>query len=698
MFTFFQSYQRFLFACIALLATVSVLFFGIASSDVAPLPSVPKTTRPALNGASISTQDCIDLARLLAGDARHFGAEGPHLSNPGVLQRDILETGIGELLATAYADTLRAPLQEKLDRIRAFHPYIHPLNRAICLEDLWARFHPSLASAFKALQNEEAVSSRTFSQLMALHRAAEQISPELFRHWLRYCETEMHTSPDASLRDRDLSIAGFHTLADWFSGRFLEIASEWILNAAIAAEAEGWTISLEEARSDLRHHFKTAWGQLTQEEKSFFSYEGEWQRLGLSEERAVQLWRRLLLAHAFLQTSAEELTADPFTEREIQAYSNEGRLIETYSWPAELSFRTMEDLVLFQTYLHAIALPPVLPLALPQTLRPLSEIETYHPELFHSSYQVHLARIPKAELSAQFGAKQRLLWQLEDAHWTALTARFTILPQTHDKTARIEALETLTPSLKKEVNLYSRALFLEEQQETLISLLIAAPSQETTLFVSPHSASLPDILNTKSFATLLERASQGDQEATHALLSYAGEDTLYAITHVERLAEPRLMTFQEVKETHALHKSLPRTEEETRALLKPLLLAMDDALHSQWSPGEGPFSFYATHRLWVPTHEELALRKQGQVPHALLTMQSNDTHCRRHEAPAFFTPPLDSWSDVDVSATGALTFTHIKAELPPLEEPAPTTTPLTRDATLHLAHTLLQRLQAQHVH
>ncbi len=698
MFQRFRKHQRLLFGVVTILAICSILFFGIYSPDLVPPPeAIPdRPVGKAIDGSPISSRECKDLVRLIASDMQNFSLEGPNLLNPAILQKELLEPGIGELLATAYFSRLQSSLQEKLHRVHNYHLYVHPQNPSISLLKLWERYQPHLAQAFKDLKQEESATPHTFSLLVRLYQEAGKAPPELMRRLLLYYEAESRTPHDPSLNHRDLSLFGFHSLSDWFSQPFLELTAEWILNAAIAAEEQGWAVSLVEAKADLRHNFSTVWNRLSEEERKNISYEQSLHALGMDEERAAHLWTKVLLSRALLQTTARATFLDPLAEEALNTYAEEGLRLDTYRWPKEFSLRTMEDLALFQTYLHAIAKTSSL-LTLPEELRPMAEIEKLHPELFQTSYRVELAQIDNESLWEGFGAKQLLLWQLDPMHWEMMRTQFSALPIALERNARMHVLETLAPSLKQEVDAYSRTLVANERALLLHAALHEAPYQETIVTVSLQSSSLADIANTKSFASLLERACRGEEEAQHALSSYAGQKALYAIRNVTPFEPTRLMTFKEVKESSTLSKSLPRKEEAARTLFMPLLIAIDrQQQETRWTEGQGPFSFYASHRLVVPTEQELIARQSGATPSTLFSMECEEQIVLRKKVPALFALPCGSWSSIESSPLGTLQFSHIKEKVPPahlLPRTEARDDLLTHDAARHIAGQLLQRMQ-----
>ena len=69
---------------------------------------------------------------------------------------------------------------------------------------------------------------------------------------MRYQEKQYNwLTPNPNLNQTDLSLFGYHTAEDWFGTHFTRLLSEFIINAAILAETQGYEVSKAEALADL---------------------------------------------------------------------------------------------------------------------------------------------------------------------------------------------------------------------------------------------------------------------------------------------------------------------------------------------------------------------------------------------------------------------------------------------------------------
>lgn len=85
-----------------------------------------------------------------------------------------------------------------------------------------------------------------------LFLAEKKFPSPMLKQVLRYQEKQYNwLSPDQDLDRLDLSLFGYHTIEDWFTPHFTRLVSEFIINASILAEAQGYEVSKAEAMADL---------------------------------------------------------------------------------------------------------------------------------------------------------------------------------------------------------------------------------------------------------------------------------------------------------------------------------------------------------------------------------------------------------------------------------------------------------------
>lgn len=544
MLEFFRQHQRIFFLCTAFIVISSFLFFGAFSTYDPGLREERPPIGKALDGSSIPYDEWAELIRLISTDREDLSASPPNLVNDGVIRQDLLRTKVADLMVTAYFDELKEEIELRLEKARLFHPYSHPKLPHINVESIWERSMPGLKEDLLTLQCQESASPYTFSLLSRLYQKQQILPPELMRRILLYYQYQAQQSNDSDLAKRDLSLFGFHSLADWFGRKFIDLSAQFIWNAAITAEKEGGSVSLAEAKADLRRIFDESIEKASEEVKKNLSYEQQLSLLGMTEERAAKAWQKVLLFRRLFRSISAAAFVDSLPYQQFASFAKETSVVQEYSLPSALHLKNEEDLIAFETYCKAIAEPSSDPLALPTRFRSLEKVPG---ELIETVYQAKIAAVRKTKLFQKIGAKQLLSWQIEESHWKELKRHFNTLPEANDKKERVQALDRLAPAIRVKVDMLSRSMMLDQNPAWIEQALQEAPLEKRTLFVSPKQKKGP----------LLEKAAVQDPSALAALRFHTDDEMIYErIEEVEKIDGPRRVLFQSARE-RGLLKNLP---------------------------------------------------------------------------------------------------------------------------------------------
>jgi hypothetical protein len=547
MLEFFRRHQRYIFIFVTAIIIASFLFFGTFSTFGGEEERVEQVIGHAVDGSPIYLSEVQRLSHFLATDRDDVPQRGApsNLFNNGVVRNDFIQTGLASLLYSAYFDSLKEGLADRLDKVKRYRPYAHPEAPHISAQAIWDRFVPGMSEEIRSLQKEGEVTPQTFAQLAQIYQQQQNLHPEIVRKILVYQNQQgQGIRFDNRLPQMDLSLFGFHTLSDWFGKDFLDLVAQFILNASVVAEEKGYRVTLEEAKGDLRHIFQEAAEQA--KGNLPFSYQQHLQMLGFNEKLAAQTWRKVLLFRRFFQDVGEATFIDPLTYKGFAEYALESAQVKKYEWP--LTIKNVNDLFAFQMYLKAVCPPPKDPLALPKEFLTPEEVADNYPELVQATYRAKVSQLSKNQVGLRASLKELWDWQVEEGHWATLKKNFSFLPAAETREQRFKQLEKLDPSMRSQVDVFSRNLLVDENPIWIEEAFLAQEAKEKTFGVSAAGVQLSGIEQAKQCTLYLQHAIENDPLALAALRCYSNDgSTFYRFEGVERLSEPQILLFEKAR-------------------------------------------------------------------------------------------------------------------------------------------------------
>lgn len=492
MLEFFRKYQRYFFVFISIVIIASFSFFGTFSTVSSEGEKrEDRLLVHAVDGSDLMLSQVQALSRFIASDGEDFDRAGsiPNLCNNGVIRYDLLRSGLADLLAASYFGSLKEEFASRLDRAKRFRPYVHAEIPFLSAEGVWERFLPAMNKELNTLKQETEVSPATFSHLSRLYQQQSYLTPESLRRVLFFQQRQFGGKVDPRLQYEDLSLFGFHSVSDWFSRDFIDLVSQFILNAAQVAKAKGFSVTIEEAKGDLLCNFQTAvQKQGLAKSNPQLSFAQHLCSLGFDERSAAEVWQKVLLFRRYFQGVAQAAFVDRLPYRDFASYARETALISLYQWPAALRLKNLQDLIEFQTYLLAVSPRLKNPLALPSEFYAIEEIRERHPELVQVHFRAKIAEIPLAEIGLRAAVKEVWEWQCEEQNWKEMRNVFSFLPIAAAREERFRSLEKLSASQRSQVDALARLRLLDRHPEWIEEAWAAAPVQDQTIRLSLPNA------------------------------------------------------------------------------------------------------------------------------------------------------------------------------------------------------------------
>jgi len=581
MLAFFRKYQRYFFIVITVVIVISFSFFGTYQA-VPEAQFNEEMAFRAIDGTAISRQELDETIRFIATDNDDkilFGAESnPNFLNDGVIKKDIIQTGIAELIAMHYSKDIEADLQARLQKEKNYRPYVHPEGNFVSAETAWMNFAPSLKEGFEALQaSDNATSQRAFANRIKLFLAEKHFPSPILRQVLRYQEKQYSwITPDDNLNRIDLSLFGYHTTEDWFGQKFLRLAAEFIINSAKVAEQRGYRVSKEEALADLVNNSEVSFQQQLQRQQlnvatSEQYFNEQLRKMGLDQSKASKIWQKILLSRRLFQDAGSSAFVDHAGLNAFMNYAKESASGQFYQLPEELQLTTYKDLQKFEAYLNAVAKnrDSKNALALPKEFLSADEVAKKYPQLVQKKYLLEISQFDQNNLLSKARVKETLNWQLEDKNWQTLVKEFPELgvSQSKDRTARFAMLDNLTPKTRASVDLFSRKAIVKAHPEWLAEALENSESKISIVSIPLKGKGSPfvGLTNGNALISLLDKSAvQTQQEKVETknaiskeLANYSADGRhYYKIRVIERSPQKEVLTFAEANNNAALDQVL----------------------------------------------------------------------------------------------------------------------------------------------
>ncbi len=581
MLDFFRRYQRYFFLVITVVIIISFSFFGTYST-LGSNAWREQIAFKAVNGREVTRSDVDEMALFLATDNEdkmlYGGMWGPNFLNDGVIRKDFLETGLGLELALGYREDLQEDIDKRLAKEKKYTLYSHPQARFLSVENVWNYFAPEMNAHFDAIRAaQNGLDSDAFNSRVKLFLAEKQVPAQTLKYILRYQEKQYNwLKPDERLNEMDLSLFGYHTLEDWFGPRFTRLISEFIINAAILAEAQGYEVSKAEVLTDLVRNTQLSYQQNLNNPNLGVTSPEEYlneqlRRLNMDQARAVKIWRQVLLFRRYFHDAGANALVDAIASQQLQQFANQTVNLDLYRLPSSLKLANYDDLQKFEVYLQAVAKQNKSdPLALPQQFLAVTEVSKNYPELVQKRYELEVAQVSQKALQARISLRDLWNWELEDQNWQMLAKQFPTLgaKKAENRDERFEALDNLDSTTRTIVDAFAKQAIVKAHPEWMNQALSDAKPEKMIVGLRTQGGKMPfSGLDQKdkrqAFISLLDQASLGEQPAPQdSLYNFSADDQVYyRIIVLDRAKNSEILTFAEARSDGTLDEIRDRVLE-----------------------------------------------------------------------------------------------------------------------------------------
>jgi GcvH upstream region-like protein len=602
MLNFFRKHQRFFFIFITAVIILSFSFFG----NFGFLSSVPKKENRLLchniYGKPIYENQVQLLCHFLGGD--HHSLEHRHYLDDGVFERDFLMTGLGAMLAENYFDVIASELKERVEKAKKYTPYTHPSVPFFKAEMIWNSYAPVINEQLKNLQTHgEAVAPEDFSTFSELYLAQMRIPPAALKQILSYQQNRYTwIKADPNLEQADLSLFGFHSPADWFGPKYMELIAQIILNGAAEAQARGYLVTNEEAKA---HLLQNVYNFLSQGKKDLnLTYpeidehlQNHIKMLGIDQGQAIDLWKTVMLFCRLFDDVGGGALVDRYAYEQLASYAGEGVEFEVYQLPDPLRLANFWDMLKLEYYLQTVSTgSPRMQneaLNISKIARDVNEVERKRPEFVQKRFSIEYARVDKNSLNNRLSLKEIWDWELEEEHFKKLKANFgeLVSADSSNKEKRYDALEGLKSEDRARVDAFAQSEMINEHPEWIEEALTLAPTQKQVVKIRMKDASVPfpGVEDPMEFLSLLEKAPLDGETRNTSLknpldLYTPDEINYFRIKVIKKADQNEIISFEEAKQGDLLDRLLTESLQSNYPDIckqKPELF-LDD--NGEWKP------------------------------------------------------------------------------------------------------------------
>ncbi|HSX11856.1 MAG TPA: hypothetical protein VLF94_09090 [Chlamydiales bacterium] len=620
MLEFFRKYQRYFFLVITVVVIASFSFFGTYSTFGGETERRDYVVGRAVDGSPMMLSEIQKLSRFISTD-REDSLQGrgvpPNFCNNGVIRYDFLKVKLADLLVAEYFEALKGDFDARLDKAKRFRPYAHPEAPQLSAKAVWDRLIPPLSAELEALQAESVVGKSTFTHLSRLYQCQSHLQPEMLRRILVYQHQQYPwLTIDQRLSYEDLALFGFHSASDWFGHNFVDLVAEFILNVSTVAEEKGYTVSMEEAKGDLIHHFVESMEKLAEvKAKSDLNFHEHLRMIGFDEKSACEVWRKVMLFRAYFSDVGESAFVDRLPYRDFASYAQEAAVVDKYEWPKALRLKSGQDLAELQFYLKAVCAKSKE--AWPISLLSVEEVEKKYPELVQTTYRAKVAEISKQQVGLRPSLKEVWEWQMSEENWETLRKEFS-LPQAATRDERFTTLEKLDGKVRAQVDAFSRNHLVDQHPDWIEEAFAGAPIVDKTWAISANEA-----------PTLHE------------------EGMLYRIADLEKVDEKHILTFAQAR--GVLAKLVGKVEGACDKEKNPFVTASNRALADlQKDPADSR---------WIQSGND-PLADQFKLERKEIAIQRTSQESWMKEQAFLMLPEI--WSPVHMDDEGQIVFFYLK--------------------------------------
>ena len=588
---FFRKYQKIFFVFVTVVIVISFSFFGTFSTVLRQDEMSDREIGTAIDGSKMSHKEVELMKRFLKNNYEE-GGKAANLLNDSVIYKNFLLSDMARILAERYFDWIKPDLQERIRKAKFYTGYVHPQAPSINAQEVWATFHPRTKILLDQLKaaDENNPTLKDFSLLCELYLAQTEFSPQILKQILLYQQNQYSwIKPDPALYHQEHYLFNYQSIENWFGPKFLDVVSQFILNAALISEQKGYHVTKDEARAELilnvyrLFQAENRGKQISLQDAQNYYYH-QIVQLGMDEANVIKIWQKIAYFRRMFDEAGKGAFLDKLALDQFHSYSKELAKVEGYHLQSSLRLNDFCSLLKFQLYLEAVSGKDQKgnPLDLPKNFLSAETVEKHFPELVQKRFLLEFAEAKKDQLALQITLKETWDWQLDEAHFALMQKEFPVLAGYEVKTReqRYQALEKVDPHHRAQMDRFSRLKIVDERPQWIADALAGAQLRKEVIAIQMQGATLPfeGVTEVQEFIKLLEK-----QDGSLSHFSGDGQ-TFYSIKVLEQSDGKEVLTFEEASKAGILEGLMDQHLEAAYPVVRKKQASKFLAEDGSWKP------------------------------------------------------------------------------------------------------------------
>jgi hypothetical protein len=561
MLTFLRKHQKIILASTGALVIFSMCFFGISQKSNLPTEKKSVVLGKAIDGSKMKSDQIEEMTNFLSY------LSNPHIgllsSTDDIFIKDVLDSGLALMLIQTYWPLLEEEMQNRLESYQRYRPYVHPEMRFLSAENVWMRFAPEIYGALEKFKEERDPKSQV-KHLISCFLAEQKFPEQILRQFLYFQEQQLNTQfKDPYIQRGSLALFNVHSVSELLGPNFMQLATQFIYNAAILAEQNGLKVSKEEAKAALI----SLAAKEEDSKKGEAKLQASLQKMRMTQSQAIAYFQKVLLFRKLFEEVGSSIYLDSLAYDQVSQFSHEQLNLNIYAAPASIDIDSFDKMMQFEIYLdHTTKRHHTKLLPLPTQFLSVDRVRSRCPKLVAKKFTLDVCAVKKSEIGLQVGLKDII--EYEVSHFDELVETFPELSlkiclSDEDK---MKVIESLSASVREKIDTAVREKLVASHTDWVEEALLAAKPKKKEIILN-----LDDVNNFfvgfEDNNSLIEDFEKALVTLSHVNLIGEG-DHFYRIKVISGSSDYDILTFEEARNIDVLSRILNERLEKDYASIR----------------------------------------------------------------------------------------------------------------------------------
>lgn len=670
MLQFIHKYQKTLFATVAALLCISILFLGMLPKHGA----VPKdkVVYKTLNGKKIKQSKYEGMKILLNTNCGDYAVMGQQVGMQYFDENFISNHFLKPKTLNSFLkndEVLKSELKEIFEKDKKYKNYQHPEASYLSAEAVWQLKAPDLKKSYDAYTSERSIEAAVNKKAELFLNEQKFTSFDLWQNLMDQ-QAQLHwLTKDQQLYPASLSLFGTRSISDWFGASFVESITKFIFEVAAVAKEKGYKVSHREAEDYLFSQNEKNFRKLkaigvSQYDSAQDYLHAKQRALGLSQMDMVSLVKEILRFERFFNESTNSLLIDQKSIKPFEEYANQSVQLEKYTLPKFLSFKEEQDLAQFECYLNVLG-KPLDQLSLHFDIKPFDQIAKMNPEFVEYPLAIEYKDINLSKAALKIRTQDLYAYKFDPVNFDKLNKKFEKLQlKKDDSEDQIQAAyDKLDYLASMQLDQFIKGEVVKIDPDWKEKAFLTADVKNEEVLACANGAKLPFLTMDMDAPKIMNQLLKFADSDEKVPFNIEGEHQSIQILDVKKLGAQRLVSYESLIENKVLEKLVEkRLKEMGMNKMSQLLDGLYSSIIQNYLAEDGSSSkdldtdFYVSHRLYKPLSEMRKALKDGNKDCTFSPIwslnQSKETYIRsemlRGELDAYLSLDCGAWTEMEL--------------------------------------------------